>query len=74
METKHKFKITLSVEENAETKLWSGKCTHEELYQKFNEAIKTQLIIYNTDHKERILRAYDEIDRMIAQETLHGVS
>ena len=35
METKQNFKITLESADNTEIKLWSGKCTGEELNKKF---------------------------------------
>ncbi len=69
MDTKQKFKITLSLEGNRETKLWSGTCTQEEYDRKLDEEIKVQLSKYNADHKRRILRAYDETGRIIAHET-----
>ena len=71
METMKKFKITLISEDNVETKLWSGKCTHEELDKKFHEAIKAQMEKYEVDPKGCQIVAYDGSGRIIAQETFH---
>ena len=71
METKHKFKITLVSADNTEAKLWSGKCTVEELNRKFRDAIKAQMDKYSTCPKRCQLRAYDDTGRIIAQETFH---
>ena len=74
METKQNFKITLESADNTEIKLWSGKCTGEELNKKFLDAIKAQKDKYRTDTKRCKLRAYDDTGRIIAQETFHGLS
>ena len=74
MNTKRNFKITLESADNTEIKLWSGKCTGEELNSKFHDAIREQMDKYRTDPKRCKLRAYDDTGRIIAQETFHGVS
>lgn len=69
MDTKRKFKITIVFDENTETTLWSGKCSEDELDQKFHDAIKAQRIEYKTNPQWCQLRAYNEIGEKIAQET-----
>lgn len=72
MENKQRFKFMLTYEDGTERKIWSGKCTKEEIDQKFNGAIKVQQSKYNVDHKGCQLCVYDETGRKIAQETFHG--
>jgi C4-type Zn-finger protein len=73
METKRRFKITITYDEITETTLWSGKCSYEDVDVKFHEAIKEQMIKYKINPQRCMLRAYDEFGRIIAQETFHGV-
>ena len=74
MNTKRNFKIISVSADDKETKLWSGKCTGDELYEKFQAAIKVQMDKYRKNPERCQLRAYDDTGRIIAQETFHGVS
>lgn len=70
MEAKFRFNI-VKLEGESETKLWSGRCTADEMYRRFDAAIKAQIIKYNTDGQACQLRAYNEHGMIVAQETFH---
>ena len=70
MESKHRFNI-VKCEGDLEIRIWSGRCTENEMRRRFDAAIREQIIKYDIDRKPCQLRVYDEHGILIAQETFH---